>query len=178
MDEIRSVMDAAGSERAALIGYSDGGMMSTLFSVTYPERTLALVLLCSLPHVSDLTPGWIQNFSEVVEREWGTGVSLRAFAPSLLANERARNALAQFERACASPSGFLALLTMSSNLDARALLPLVRAPALVIHRTNDPVITGDWARHLVENIPGARLWQQPPRAPARDRERRCAGRRD
>jgi len=161
MDEIRSVMDAAGSERAALIGYSDGGVMSTLFSVTYPERTLALVLLCSLPHVSDLTPGWIQNFSEVVEREWGTGASVRAFAPSLATNERARDAVARFERACASPSGVLALLKITSNLDTRPLLPLVRVPALVIHRASDPVITADGARHMAENIPGARLWQQP-----------------
>jgi class 3 adenylate cyclase len=76
-------------------------------------------------------------------------------------NERARDAVARFERACASPSGVLALLKMTSNLDTRPLLPLVRVPTLVIHRQSDPVITADGSRHLAENIPGARLWQQP-----------------
>src|SRR5829696_10473005 len=90
MDDVRAVMDAAGSERAAVFGTSEGGAMSMLFAATYPERTQALVLCGTYAHFHShvLPPEAFEAFLERVETSWGTGASLAAFAPSKVSYQR------------------------------------------------------------------------------------------
>src|SRR3954454_17666417 len=100
MDDVRAVMDAVGSERAAVFGVSEGGAMSMLFAATYPERTQALVLCGTYPHFFTyvLSPEAFEESLARVETTWGTGASLAVFAPSKVADEAFRQWWGRFER--------------------------------------------------------------------------------
>ncbi len=158
MDDVRAVMDAAGSRRAVLIGASEGGPMSMLFAATYPARTRALVLYGA--YAQFLT--WVQTQAQVdafiasADREWGTGASLRAFAPGMLTNARFAEWWARFERLGATPAAAMQLARMNSEIDVRAVLPSVRVPTLVIHRKNDSRVPLAAGRYLAAHIAGAR----------------------
>src|SRR5712671_3543563 len=124
MDDVRAVMDAAGSERSALFGVSEGGAMSMLFAATYPERTRALVLYGSYARHPTLTPESLPQHVDLVERLWGTGEYLSRFmARSQAADDASRRAFARRERQSASPSAAIASLRMSAEIDARPILP-------------------------------------------------------
>src|ERR1051325_1293828 len=108
MDDVHAVMDAVGTQQAALFGMSEGGPMSILFAATYPERTRALVLYGAFAH----SPMWLSIPPEqfdarlnMVEQSWGTGASVRRFAPSKASDEAFVRAFARWERLSASPSG-------------------------------------------------------------------------
>ena len=163
MDDVRAVMDAAGSERAAVFGVSEGGAMSMLFAATYPERTQALVLCGSYAHFHSyvLPPEAFEAFLERVEASWGTGASLAAFAPSKVSDQAFRQWWARFERMSASPSAVLALMRLNSGIDVRHVLPSIRTPTLVLHRVGDPRVSVEGGRHLAANIPGAKLVELP-----------------
>ena len=165
MDDLRAVMDAAGSERAAIIGYSEGGPMSVLFATAYPERVSALVLAATTARFYP-TPGYpcgegtgqlIDRFRRIISESWGQGNSVELFLPSLAHSKSARANIARWERLAASPGGMSAYLTLAPGIDVRDLLPAVRLPTLVIYRSDDIICDACHARYLAEHIPGARL---------------------
>jgi pimeloyl-ACP methyl ester carboxylesterase/class 3 adenylate cyclase len=164
MEDVHAVMDAAGSDSAALLGLSEGGPMSILFAATYPERTRALIL-CGTYAGVDLDPDrdpaaarWgalFQRIESTVEH-WGDGSTIDLFAPSA-ATDRERIARGIFERSAASPQ--MARLLMESNMvatDVTDLLPSIQVPTLVLHREEE-IVPLECGRHLAENIPGAKL---------------------
>lgn len=163
MDDVRAVMDAVGSERAAIFGISEGGAMSILFAATYPERCLALGLYGTYAHYfsSVMPPERFEAFLARIDETWGTGASLEAFAPTRVADERFRQWWARFERVSASPSAVLSLMRMNSEIDVRHVLPTVRVPALVLHRVDDTRVDIEGGRYLAAHIPGAQMAELP-----------------
>jgi len=163
MDDVRAVMDAAGSERAALFGVSEGGPMSVLFAATYPDRASALVLYGSYAQNSNLqTEEYFRDRIESVDRLWGTGeYYIKFFAPSKIGDEVMRQAAARRERQMASPSAVIALTQMNRQIDARHVLPAIHLPALIIHKQGDTAVTVDDARYLAANIAGAKYVELP-----------------
>jgi class 3 adenylate cyclase len=168
MDDVRAVMDAVGSERAALLGVAEGGPLCLLFAATYPERTSALVLYACLAKFTQdheypwgWTPAGIQIYLTAGEEEWGTGVGAEYLAPSLGADEAYRSWFARLLRLSASPRMALALLRMNTEIDVRAVLPSVRAPTLVVHRTGDLFVAPGHSGYLARHIPGAQRVELP-----------------
>jgi class 3 adenylate cyclase len=159
MDDVRAVMDAAGSERAALFGVSEGGPMSLLFAATYPQRARALVIYGSYARPSRLLS---DEEIRLIDRVWGTGeYTLARYMPRGLSEEVARPRFARFERQSASPSAVIAIRRMNSEIDARHVLPVIRVPTLVMHRVGDRAVTVELGRDLAANIPGARYVELP-----------------
>jgi class 3 adenylate cyclase/alpha-beta hydrolase superfamily lysophospholipase len=170
MDDVRAVMDAAGSTRAVVFGISEGGAMSLLFAATYPDRTLALVVYGGYAKGSwtpdypwGPTPDEARAAIEVLERRWGTreyaaerlGAGL---APSVAEDEDVIAQQAAFMRLSASPTAAAALYRMNREVDVRDVLPAIRVPTLVLHRTGDGPEAG---RFIAERIPGARYVELP-----------------
>ena len=164
MDDLRSVMDAAGSERAFLFGISESGPMCALFAATYPERTAGLVLCNTFatglrsgdyPWMLD-AEGW-SRMQQVIEAEWGTGITARIYAPSRAGDEAFERSWGRFERRAVSPGAMSKILGMCVDTDVRSVLPAIRVPTLVVHRTGDRATPVEGGRYLAEHIPGARL---------------------
>ena len=170
MDDVRAVMDAAGSERAALLGVSEGAAMCALFAATYPERASALISIGGYARRSwapDYPFGSTQeerrSFLEQIERGWGGPVALARRAPSLAADEQFRQWWATFLRMSASPAAASLLTQMNMEIDIRHVLPTLHVPTLVIHRTGDLAIRVECSRHLADHIAGARYVELPGR---------------
>jgi pimeloyl-ACP methyl ester carboxylesterase/DNA-binding CsgD family transcriptional regulator len=163
MDDVRAVMDAAGSQQAALIGASEGGPMSILFAATYPQRTRALILYGAYAHFHSwvLSPDQVEAFAVAAEESWGTGASLKSFAPNLVDNERFRTWWARFERLGTSPAGAIALARMNGQIDVRDVLNIVRVPTLILHRDHDARVNVAAGRYLAAHIPGAKHVEVP-----------------
>ncbi|MGA7152444.1 MAG: adenylate/guanylate cyclase domain-containing protein, partial [Pseudolabrys sp.] len=163
MDDVRAVMDAAGSQKAAVFGLSEGGSLATIFAAHYPERCRALVLWGAFAKFSSWfpTPEKLEKFFEYVEKDWGTGANLAAWAPSKKDDPVFRDWFARRERTAASPAAAIALMRMNSMIDISGILPYVHVPTLVIHRTQDPVVNVEGGRLLAKNIPNARLLEVP-----------------
>jgi len=163
MDDVRAVMDAAHSEKAALYGVSEGGPMALLFTATYPDRTRALVLYGSYAcHPSTLSAENIDQHIAMIDRAWGTGeYTAQSFVPRTTADETFWRALARFERQGASPSAAAMIVRMQFETDARHILPTIRVPTLVLHRIGDPRITVDAGRYLGAHIPKAKYVELP-----------------
>ncbi|MFN8173522.1 MAG: adenylate/guanylate cyclase domain-containing protein [Solirubrobacteraceae bacterium] len=162
MDDLRIVLDAAGSERAVILGVSEAAAMSALFAASRPDRTRALVLWGALPRTFPLHPGdplgaSPQARSRRVIEDWGTGRNLRIFAPSLAGDTRFVEWWSRLERLAASPGRTLAILRLNARVDVTHVLGAISVPTLVIHRRGDRVAPIANARHLAEAIPGARL---------------------
>jgi class 3 adenylate cyclase len=168
MDDIRAVMDAAGSERAALIGVSEGGPMCMVFAALYPERTMALVLRGTGPRFAagpDWPWGWTEEAVapqlDAAEQNWGTGTVLPFFILGVADDERAREETGRFERFAASPGAARQLLEMNLRVDVRSVLPTISAPTLVIHRSGDYVAPVEAGRYTAEHIAGATFVELP-----------------
>jgi len=168
MDDVRAVMDAAGSERAALFGISEGGPMSILFAATYPDRTQALVLYGTYAKAAaDDDYEWgipiadVGSIAEVVQEDWGKGPLLDMFSPSVADDEHYRKWWARAQRSAASPAAAATVLRMAADVDARSVLPVVRVPTLVVHRSNDLVAPAPGARYIADHIPGAKYVELP-----------------
>jgi len=164
MDDVRAVMDAVGSERAALFGYSEGGAMSTLFAATYPERTTALILGGSFARRTSAhdypygeTPEQHLAWADQVERDWGGPVGLEARSPSMAHDEQYRRWWGRYLRASASPAAAARLVRMNMEIDIRHVLSAVRVPTLLLHSVNDRAIQVGASRYMAERISGARL---------------------
>src|SRR5262245_46221082 len=154
MDDVRAVMDAAGSERAALFGNSEGGPMSLLFAATYPQRVKALVLYGSFARRLDsMSDDEFIKDIELIDRLWGTGEYLTSrHMPRAVSDEVARRSYARFERQSASPSSVIAIRRMNREIDARHVLPAIRVPTLVLHRVEDSAVNVEMGRYLAANI--------------------------
>lgn len=168
MDDVRAVMDAVGSERAALLGMSEGGPMCALFASTYPERTSALIMYGAMARFAWAPDHpWGRTLEEhearlkAVEQTWGTGAVLPLFSPSLVDDDSYRKWWATFERASASPGAVLAVYRMNWEIDARHVLPAINVPTLVLHRTGDLVVKVEHGRYIAEHIPGAQYVELP-----------------
>lgn len=163
MDDVRAVMDAVGSQHAALFGISEGGAMSLLFAATYPERTRALVLYGTYGHFSSwvVPPDRIDAALDRMEKNWGTGESLRLFAPSVASDETYKLSWARFERLGASPSAVVALMRMNSEIDIRPILPSIRVPTFIIHRQGDVRVNVEAGRFMARQIPNAKYLELP-----------------
>lgn len=163
MEDIRAVMDAVGTETAAVFGVARGGAMTMLFAATYPERVSALVL-----YASNVKTTWSEDwpygrtaeeadeFFRTYTDHFGTGENLRLQAPGNW-NEPYQRWWARFERLIASKSGFRELGTVFREIDVRAVVPAIQAPTLLLHRVGDPVVPIGMTRWLGETIPHATL---------------------
>jgi class 3 adenylate cyclase len=168
MDDVRAVMDAAGSERAAILGTGDGGTMAAMFAATYPDRTTSLILgnsaarLSWAPDYPIGLPAERQSmFIQLVEQTWGTAELMTAINPSLARDPSAQPGAAKALRQAASPATAAAVMRMLFQLDVRPLLPAIRVPTLVMHRRDNEILTMDHGRYLAEHIDGARFVELP-----------------
>jgi pimeloyl-ACP methyl ester carboxylesterase/DNA-binding winged helix-turn-helix (wHTH) protein len=165
IDDVRAVMDAAGSERATLYGWSEGGPMSLMFAATYPERVNALVLYGTFASTKD--PPWSKDREEYYamlrewELQWGEGILLRVNAPSVADDPAIKQWCGMMERASASPGSIVALMRANYEIDVRHILPTITIPTLIMHRTADALIPVVCGRYLAEHIPGARYLEIP-----------------
>jgi class 3 adenylate cyclase len=164
-------MDAVGSERAILMGSSEGGQMCMLFAATFPERTAGLVLYACYAN-SMKTPGnpgghfptdpeELERFIEHGLKDWGKPVDARGWAPSVAADRAYLEWSATWERLGASPGAARALARMNSAMDVSHVLPAIRVPTLVLHRTGDRNCPVEGGRQLGRLIPGAKYIEFP-----------------
>ena len=169
MDDIRAVMDAAGSERAALLGVSEGAQLSILFAASHPERTTSLVLYGGMARSTwapdypwaNTREGIMEATTEFMAPGWGTGENLEAFAPSLADDPASKDWWGRMERSAASPAMMAQIFQTFLETDVRAALPLVQAPTLVLHRHGDRVVNVRAGRWMAEQIKGARFVELP-----------------
>ena len=170
VEDLRSVMDAAAVERAALFGTHDGGAVSMMFAATYPERVTALVLAntwARLVEDDDFPLGFPRELLETAtdrhSESWGAGSSIEYLAPSVAANPEVREGWARHEQSSASPGQAVAISRMAIEVDVREALPAISAPTLVMHAIEDLVTPIGHGRYLAEHISGARLVEFPSR---------------
>jgi len=163
MDDVRAVIDAAGWDRAAIWGISEGGPMAMMFAATYPHRVPALVLYGTFARFSradDYPHGYPQKVNEqwvaALETTWGTGELSRSFAPSLVADAAVMRNLARLERMAMSPGTARKLFGLLTQTDVRHVLPAIRVPTLILHRVGDQPVRVGHARYLAERIAGAK----------------------
>ena len=170
MDDVRAVLDAVGSRRAVVLGFSEGGSMSTLFAATHPERTLALVLVGTFPrmmrapdypigHTDDV---YRRRFTGLDEDDWAPVVTkewLSRVAPDLLHDEDAVRWYVSYIMRGASPGAVGALWRMNQQIDIRDVLPTIAVPTLVAFRSDE--YFGERTRFMGEHIPGARVVELP-----------------
>jgi class 3 adenylate cyclase/pimeloyl-ACP methyl ester carboxylesterase len=158
MDDLLAVLDAAGIERAALLGTGDVARMMALFAATYPDRVAALVLNGPAAAGSEgLPPEIVEQMLDILETSWGTGAAVRLYAPTLADDEAWIRWCARAERMSASPLMVRKMFRMALESDVRAVLPSVRVPTLVLHRRGDRLVPIERGREVAELIPNARF---------------------
>ena len=163
MDDLRAVLDAVGSKKTALMGISEGGVMSALFSATYPERTAGLIINGSYPSALE-RPGYPWGVTEDVfegmlqraRDTWGRVVGMDRYAPSQVDNPDVARWWATFTQMSASPGDAVELLRMNTLIDIRDVLPAIRVPTLIIHARGDRIAPIEAGRYFAEHIPNAR----------------------
>lgn len=162
MHDVLAVMDAVGSRRAVLIGYSEGGPMAILCAAAHPERVAGLVLYGSYAkRIRAEGYPWAQTqdewriYTDRLVNQWDWEADMRLRCPS--ADVPMQRWWAQRMRASATPSTVRALLDINSLVDVRDALPATRVPTLVLHRVGDALVDVGGARFIAERIPGARL---------------------
>ncbi|HYP48909.1 MAG TPA: alpha/beta fold hydrolase [Thermoleophilaceae bacterium] len=168
MDDVRAVMDAAGSERAALFGISEGGPSTLLFAATHPQRTAALVVYGTYARMvatddfpAGLPADVLESWQAEILSDWGNALKLELFAPSLVDDVAFGAWWSRLLRTGTSPRGAAGLFKLHASTDVRHLLSSISAPTLVLHRTDDPLCTVEGGREVAGGIPGARLIEQP-----------------
>jgi pimeloyl-ACP methyl ester carboxylesterase len=166
MDDVRAVLDAVNSQRAAVFGFSEGGLMSVLFAATYPERVTALALygtfakrIWSPDYPWAPKPEARARELEALERNWATRMDLDQLAPS--EDDAFKRRLATYFRRSASPGAAVALMRMNTQIDVRDVLPSIQAPTLVMHRTNDRDVKVEEGRWIASQIPDAKYVELP-----------------
>jgi len=168
MDDVRAVMDAVGSQKAVLCGISEGGPMCNLFAATYPERTIALVMIGTYAkRIWDTDYPWAptveqrEKFFQEIEQKWGGPVGIYERAPSVAHDPRFREWWAAYLRMGASPGAAVSLTRMNAEIDVRQILPSIRVPTLIVHRKGDRCIKVEEGRYLSERIPGSKYVELP-----------------
>jgi class 3 adenylate cyclase len=164
IDDMRAVMDATGSKKAALLGISEGGSMCALFAATYPERTFAIIMLGSFAkRIWDPEYPWAptpqerQKFFDAITKGWGGVVDIDTMAPSMRNDKRFVKWWATYLRRSASPGDALSFARMNTEIDIRNVLPSIHVPALILHRKGDLDSNIEEARYMARKIPGAKL---------------------
>ena len=172
MDDVRAVMDAAGSDRAALFGIEDGFALTAVFAATYPQRTIALIAYGATartawaPDYPHGTPAeeYAEDLADV-ERGWGTRALAREWASFVFpddANDEAEiDYFASWMRSGGGPGDAVAWLEVDWELDVRDVLPAISVPTLVIHRVGDRSVPIENGRYIAEHVPGAKLIELP-----------------
>jgi pimeloyl-ACP methyl ester carboxylesterase/DNA-binding winged helix-turn-helix (wHTH) protein len=168
MDDVRAVMTAAGSNEAVLLGISEGGPMCSLFATTYPEKTRALIMigtyakrLWAPDYPWAPTKEAREQFFEEIRANWGGPVGIEVRAPSRVADPAFREWWSNYLRQGASPGAALTLTQMNAEIDVRNVLPRVRVPTLVIHRSGDRCVLVDEGRYMAGLVPGAHFVELP-----------------
>jgi pimeloyl-ACP methyl ester carboxylesterase/DNA-binding CsgD family transcriptional regulator len=168
MDDIAAVMDAAGSARAALLAWSEGGPASLLFAQHAPERVAALILFGTTPRFTaapDYPEGipreLLELFIDTMREDWGTGVGFELHAPSMAGDARMRAWWAAYQRFASTPGAVAESLRMHLDVDARSALPGITAPSLIMHRRHDLLVPVECARFAAARIGGAQYVEQP-----------------
>lgn len=172
IDDVRAVMDAAGSDRASLMGISEGGAMSALFGATHPERVTSLVLYGAMARTTQAPDyPWAspadalrESAAEFIAPYWGQQgeVMAETFAPTMMGSDpQAFDALARLQRSAASPAMIQQIFEMFLDVDVRAVLPTIHVPTLVIHRRGDRVVNWRAAKEMAAQIPTARYVELP-----------------
>jgi class 3 adenylate cyclase len=168
MDDVRAVLQAAGSQRAAVFGASEGGNLSILFAATYPERVRALVLAgtyvkrrWSPDYPWAPTPEVRERQHALLEREWSGDMDVADLAPSADGDPALVRRLATFFRRSASPGAAVALNRMNTDIDTRSVLPSIAAPTLVLARSGDRSVSAEEGRWIAGQIPRARYVELP-----------------
>jgi class 3 adenylate cyclase len=163
MDDLRTVMDDSGIERAVLIANLASSFMAMVFAATYPGRVRALVLVNAYPRFtraadypwgSDI--GHVDVLVERTRRTWGKGMLLRQFAPSLLADATVVELESRYERQAASPGTAMAMTRMINFIDVRSVLPTITAPTVAISRADPTAVPAGHRRYVADHVPGAR----------------------
>ena len=164
IDDVIAVMDAANSNSATLLGYSEGAQMCTLFAATHPEKTNSLIVIGGSAKTvkSDDYPigpdrADVEYWFTQVEKEWGGPIAIDSISPSLINDEKHRRWLAKFFRSSASKADAIAVLKMGLGVDLRAVLPSISAPTLVLHARGDLTSHIDRGRDLANRIPNAKF---------------------
>ncbi|MCC8984597.1 adenylate/guanylate cyclase domain-containing protein [Bradyrhizobium acaciae] len=162
MDDVRAIMDAIGSAKAVLFGFSEGCPMSVLFAATYPDRVSHLVLLGSFARSKDRLPDdvWQLRCDEIVQN-WGSGDTVKTVAPSQATNAELIAQIAKFERLSSSPGALRTLLVLNRALDVTTILPMLQTPTLVLHRAGDARVPVALGRAVARSIPGAKYVEYP-----------------
>ncbi|MGD9736439.1 MAG: adenylate/guanylate cyclase domain-containing protein [Solirubrobacterales bacterium] len=170
MDDLRAVMDAAGCQRPALFGISEGGPMVSLFAASHPDRVSSLVLYGTYARMVEapdypigLPSGTLSDWGETMRREWGGPVGMDLWAPSLLGERGFEEWWAKLLRHGTSPAGASALMDLYRELDVRVALAAIEAPTLVVHCRGDRMIPFAQGRYLAEHIANSRLVELPGR---------------
>ncbi|MFZ0043214.1 MAG: adenylate/guanylate cyclase domain-containing protein [Solirubrobacteraceae bacterium] len=168
VSDMLAVMDAEGVDRAFIGGFSDGGTMSAFFAATYPERTQGVLLIST-------TPSWIRRddlpwnldlaswrrLAQTWSDQWGTGaVSARVLAPTMVNDRDYLNWLARYERHATTPASVVKIWDVNFEVDIRSILSMIRVPALVIHRSQEPLSVEN-GRYLAAQIPEAQYLELP-----------------
>ena len=168
MEDIRAVMDTAGSRRAVVMGVSEGGPIGILFAATHPRRVSALILYGAIARGSwapDIPwagkPEELNDWYEGWRREWGGPVNIRLWAPSMAEDDRFRHWFATYLRLASSPLEIRNLLRMNMAIDVRARLPALHIPTMVLHRSGDRAVSVENGRYLAAHIPGAVYHELP-----------------
>jgi pimeloyl-ACP methyl ester carboxylesterase/DNA-binding winged helix-turn-helix (wHTH) protein len=168
LDDVRAVMDAVGSTRAALLGISEGGPLCSLFAATYPEKTEALIMIGSYARrMRDDDYPWGPTrperdaFLQSILDQWGGPVGIEERAPSMVHDPSFRAWWASYLRMGASPGAAVALTKMNAEIDVRDVLPSIRVPTLVLHREGDQCLKVEEGRYLASRIPGAKYVELP-----------------
>jgi pimeloyl-ACP methyl ester carboxylesterase len=167
-EDLEAVLEAAGVERAAIFGMSEGGSLAMLYAATRPERVSSLVLYGTTPRfmsAPDWPWGWtteqLDSFLAELEESWGEGALLEKFAPSLAHDPMARELFGDFQRRGASPAMARAVMEAARDLDCRDVLAAIRVPTLVLHRTGDLLVDVEASRRCAQLIAGATFKEFP-----------------
>jgi class 3 adenylate cyclase len=168
MDDLRAVLDDAGIDQAAILCGVGATYMGALFAATFPERVKSLVIVNGYARMAwtpdykwGRSPEQIREYVERVKRDWGKPGTMDLLAPSVAQDEGIRRAFARFERQWASPGAYAAFTTVREGNDVRHVLPAIRVPTLVIHRSGSLFAPRDGGRFIARNIPGARYVEVP-----------------